>query len=125
MDVSSVLLVLAVVAVLLSLWFAYWWIVRRRTQQKLDPTSGTATLTYRGGAADALAEYELDRPNRALLENLGYQPVGQTYVRGRWSSLDVVLACVLILVGGLGLILLLVMSFTRPDGTLTIAFERR
>ena len=44
---------------------------------------------------------------------------------GKWSSLDVVIACLLIFVGGLGLILLLIMSFARPEGTLSIAFERR
>ena len=38
----------------LGLWFVYWLVLRRRRQQKLDPTSDTATLTYRGGAADGL-----------------------------------------------------------------------
>jgi len=121
----SALLVVEVVVALLAMGFAAWWVVRRRRQPTLDPTADTATLTYRGGAADALAQYELDSANRALLEGLGFHPVGQTYVRGKWSAMDVALAFLLIFVGGLGLILLLVMSFTRPEGTLTIAFERR
>ena len=125
MDVSTALLLTAVVLALLGLWFAYWWVLRRRREQKLDPTSDTAMLTYRGGAADALAQYELDGANRALLEGLGYRPIGQTYVRGKWSPMDVGLAFLLVFVGGLGLILLLAMSFVRPEGTLTIAFERR
>ena len=125
MDVQSALLVLAVVALALGLGFVYWWVARRDRRQDLDPTSDTATLTYRGGAADALAQYELDSANRTLLDGLGYQPVGQTYVRGKWSSLDIAIAFLLIFVGGLGLILLLVMSFARPEGTLTVDFERR
>jgi hypothetical protein len=106
-DLASALPVIALVAVLLGLWFVYWWVLRRRRQQKLDPTSDTATLTYWGGAADALAQYELDGTNRALLEGLGYRPVGQTYVRGRWSPLAVGLAVLLIFGGGIGLVLLL------------------
>ena len=92
MDVQSALLVLAVVALALGLGFVSWWVVRRDRRQDLDPTSDTATLTYRGGAADALAQYELDSANRALLDGLGYQSVGQTYARGKWSSLEIAVA---------------------------------
>lgn len=55
----------------------------------------------------------------------GYAPVAQSWAQGSWGAGAFILAIILILLFGLGLLLLLALLIWRPAGTLTVTYELR
>jgi hypothetical protein len=60
----------------------------------------------------------------ARLEPYGYIPVSQQYVQGQWSSGAFLAALVLCLVL-IGFLIFVYMLIVKPEGTLTVTYERR
>ena len=54
----------------------------------------------------------------------GYVPVGQQYVEGSWSSAAWIIAIILIFFV-LGILVLLYMILAKPQGTLTVTYQRQ
>jgi hypothetical protein len=55
----------------------------------------------------------------------GYFPTWQNWAPGEWTREAYVVAVLLILLFGVGILVLAYLSMAEPDGTLTVAYERR
>ncbi len=71
--------------------------------------------------ADVIPSYQADA---AALASLGYLPVAQSWGDGQWSE-GAVLIAVVLTIFAVGLLILAYMFVSRPEGTLTVTYERR
>ncbi len=55
----------------------------------------------------------------------GYFPTWQNWAPGEWTREAYIVAVLLILLFGVGILILAYLSIAEPDGTLTVAYERR
>jgi hypothetical protein len=55
----------------------------------------------------------------------GFFPKSQTWTQGQWSAGAYIIGVLLIFLFGLGLLILGYMIIVKPDGTLTVTYERR
>jgi hypothetical protein len=81
----------------------------------------TLTRVYKGKPE---ATAQLMREESSRLEPQGYVAVSQQYVKGQWSAGASALAWLLCLTV-VGIMALIYMFIVKPDGTLTVAYERR
>ena len=80
------------------------------------------TRTYRGKPHEV---EDLRSVDAEALAKRGYFPSSLSYAPGEWSGGAWVLAVVLILLFGLGLLVLIYMVAVKPAGSLTVFYERR
>jgi len=78
--------------------------------------------TYRGSQAEATMRFQADS---TLMAAGGYFPTSQTWAVGQWSARAYFGAVLLIVLFGLGILILGYMLIVKPDGTLTVTYERR
>ena len=86
-----------------------------------DPVDPLITRSYKGKPDVANAKFAADA---ARLASLGYNPVNQNYVQGSWGCGAFLLALLLILAVGLGLLVLAYLVIVKPDGTLTVTYQQ-
>jgi hypothetical protein len=82
----------------------------------------TDTRTYRGSLAVATQRFQADAVPMAAA---GWYPISQTYAPGSWGCGAFLLALLLILAIGLGLLILACMVIVKPDGALVVVYEYR
>jgi predicted Zn-ribbon and HTH transcriptional regulator len=78
--------------------------------------------TYRGSQAEAAKRFQA---NSAEMAAHGYFPTSQSWAPGQWAVGAFVVAVLLIFLFGLGILILGYMLIVKPDGTLTVTYERR
>jgi hypothetical protein len=99
----------------------------------IKPTELTNTLrsadapsmlvkAYKGKQAEAASHFRADSIEMAAA---GYFPKWQTWAPGEWPSKAYVLAGVLILFCGVGILVLAYLFLAEPDGTFTVTYEAR
>jgi hypothetical protein len=88
----------------------------------MDPGVPILSRTYRGNPAEAGALFTADAET---LAPFGYVPVSQAYLPGSWGCGAFLLAALLILVVGLGLLVIAYLLIVKPPGTLTVTYQRR
>jgi hypothetical protein len=77
---------------------------------------------YKGRQGEVAALLQADYIEMAAE---GYFPTWQNWLPGEWTREAYVVAVLLILLFGVGLLVLAYLSIAEPDGTLTVAYERR
>jgi hypothetical protein len=80
------------------------------------------TRTYRGSLEQATARFNADAVTMAAT---GYYPTSQVYAPGAWGCGAFLVAFLLILAVGLGLLILAYMVIVKPAGTLVVTYEYR
>ena len=94
----------------------------RRTAPSGSDSPAILIRAYRGKQqADALAAFEADALDLAVG---GYHPVTQSWAPGQWGCgafLVAILLCIVVV----GLIVFIYMLLVKPDGTLTVTYQRR
>ncbi len=101
-----------------------------RERQQLNEQAATAALegranfvkTYTGSQAEAMTQFQADAINMA---DASYFPTSQSWAPGQWSGGAFAVAILLIFFFGLGIFILAYMLIVKPDGTLTVTYERR
>src|SRR5262245_23726508 len=78
--------------------------------------------TYRGSQTEATKRFQA---NSAEMAAHGYFPTSQSWVPGQWAVGAFIVAVLLIFLFGLGLLILGYMLIVKPDGALTVTYERR
>ena len=76
---------------------------------------------YRGSQAEATALFQADSVKMA---DRGYFPTSQSWAPGQWGArafIGALLLCIILI----GIIALIYMLIVRPEGTLTVTYERR
>lgn len=76
--------------------------------------------TYKGSVSKSQALFQQDAK---LLASQGYVPTSQAYMPGAHSTGAFILATVLILACGIGLIILIYLLMVKPDGMLSVTYE--
>jgi hypothetical protein len=87
------------------------------------PTGGGVLVrTYRAKSqADAASVFQADA---ARLAAQGYYPVSQSWAEGSWGCGAFLLALVLAVVL-IGILIFIYLLVVKPDGTLTVTYQRR
>jgi hypothetical protein len=80
----------------------------------------TLVKSYTGNQKTAGYLFQIDARE---MDRKGYKPISNTFAQGNWSCMAFVLAIILIVVFGLGLLIILYMLIVKPDGTLTVTYE--
>lgn len=78
---------------------------------------------YRGKSQAEAARWV--QPDADRLAAAGYAPVAQSWAQGSWGAGAFLLAILLILAFGIGLLILLALLIWRPAGTLTVTYQLR
>jgi predicted Zn-ribbon and HTH transcriptional regulator len=78
--------------------------------------------TYEGNQAEAMRRFQFDVSEMAAQ---GYFPTSQSWTPGQWSGGAFAVAILLIFLFGLGILILAYMLIVKPDGVLTVTYERR
>lgn len=71
--------------------------------------------------AEAATHFEVEA---GLLAARGYHPIGQSWSPGQWSRTAFLVAAVLAILV-IGLVILAYLVVVKPEGTLTVTYERR
>jgi hypothetical protein len=77
---------------------------------------------YKGKQGEVAALLQADSIEMAAE---GYFPTWQNWAPGEWTREAYVVAVLLILLFGAGILVLAYLLIVEPDGTLTVAYERR
>lgn len=77
---------------------------------------------YNGKPSEATSRLQADSVEMAAE---GYFPTWQNWVPGEWSKEAYAVAALLVFLFGVGLFVLAYLVIVEPDGTLTVAYERR
>lgn len=77
---------------------------------------------YKGKQAEVATLLQADSTEMAAE---GYFPTWQNWTPGEWTTEAYVVAVLLILLFGFGVLVLAYLLIVEPDGTLTVAYERR
>ena len=77
---------------------------------------------YKGKQGEATSHFRADSIELAAK---GYFPKWQTWAPGEWPSKAYVLAGLLILFFGVGILVLVYLFIVEPDGTFTVTYEPR
>ena len=100
-----------------------WWLTATDLKDTAEGADSPQVIirTYRGKQqADAVAWFEADAADLALD---GYSPTTQSWAQGQWGcgafSVALLLGVVLI-----GIFIFIYMLVVKPDGTLTVTYER-
>jgi hypothetical protein len=117
------------------LLFAFWglWRRERRVEQALIAGQRLAETykasqpesffeTYKGSQPQAIRRFQADAIEMA---SKGYFPTSQSWAPGQWGAGAYIVAVLLIFLFGLGILILGYMLIVKPDGTLTVTYERR
>jgi hypothetical protein len=91
-------------------------------QRQIAQHQQVIVKTYKGSQAEATMRFEGDSTKMAAH---GYFPRSQSWAPGQWATGAFIIAVLLIFLFGLGLLILGYMLIVKPDGTLTVTFERR
>ena len=94
----------------------------RQRQREAAFTQQVIIKTYRGSQAQATMLFQLDFIEMAAQR---YFPTSQSWAPGQWAAGAFLIAVLLIFLFGLGLLILGYMLIVKPDGTLTVTYERR
>jgi hypothetical protein len=76
---------------------------------------------YRGSQVEAMVRFQADSTQMAAH---GYFPTSQTWAPGQWGTGAFIVALLLCIIL-IGIIALIYMLIVRPEGTLTVTYERR
>ena len=114
------LLVAMVVIAIIALAFQgrRRWLRQREKELFKQPV---IVRTYRGSQARATALFQADSIKMA---DLGYFPTSQSWAPGQWGCGAFLVALLLCLVV-IGLLIFVYMLIVKPEGTLTVIYERR
>ena len=108
--------------------------IRRNQTKQIEGASGGASgpiftnqspviiRTFKGSQAEAMRIFKAASIDMAAD---GYFPTSQSWASGQWSTGAFIVAVLLIFLFGLGILILAYMLIVKPDGTLTVTFERR
>jgi hypothetical protein len=77
--------------------------------------------TYKGSEAKAITSFQADSVTMAAR---GYFPTSQSWVPGQWGCGAFLVALLLCLIL-IGVLIFVYMLVVKPDGTLTVVYERR
>lgn len=119
---------LIVVIGLLMYFYARWERKRaNRKEQEQAFEQGKAIgrgiiKTYKGKQHEAIASFQADA---LAMANNGFFPTSQNWAAGEWSVGAYIVAVLLIFLFGLGLLILGYMLIVKPEGTLTVTYERQ
>jgi hypothetical protein len=95
---------------------------RRRGQLKEEFVELPVIVrTYKGSQAQAITSFQADS---VIMAARGYFPTSQSWVPGEWGCgafLVALLLCLIII----GVLIFVYMLLVKPDGTLTVIYERR
>jgi len=89
---------------------------------KLSDTPSLVVRAYEGKQGEATARLQADSLEMAAE---GHSPTWQNWAPGEWAREAYVVAALLIFLFGIGILILAYLLIVEPDGTLTIAYERR
>lgn len=90
--------------------------------KELSEQAKLVVKTYTGSQAEAMRQFQADAINMA---GESYFPTSQSWAPGQWSGRAFAVAILLIILFGLGIFILAYMLIVKPDGTLTVTYERR
>jgi hypothetical protein len=89
-----------------------------------DPATWPPVITrvYRGNPdyVTRMMQWEAQR-----FQQVGYAITSQSHVAGEWGCGPFLAAAILILALGIGLLVLVYLVAVKPDGTLTVVYQRR
>jgi uncharacterized protein UPF0547 len=111
-------IVLAAIVIILVVWQR---VGEARRQSELADQHGIIIKRYTGNQAVAMGRFQADASTMAAR---GYFPTSQIWAPGQWGAGAFIIALLLCLVL-IGLIALIYMLIVKPDGTLTVTYERR
>jgi hypothetical protein len=89
---------------------------------ELADTASLLIKGYEGKQREVTARLQSESIEMATL---GYFPTWQNWSPGEWSREAYVVAVLLILLFGMGILILAYLLIVEPDGTLTVTYERR
>jgi hypothetical protein len=89
---------------------------------ELASTRPFIVKAYKGRQGEAASHFRADSIEMAAK---GYFPKWQTWAPGEWPSKAYILAGLLILVCGVGILVLAYLFLAEPDGTFTVTYEPR
>jgi Uncharacterised protein family UPF0547 len=93
----------------------------KTASEKPADQSQIVIKTYNGSQAEATSRFQADSIEMAAK---GYFPTSQSWAPGQWgfgAFIGALLLCLLLI----GFIALIYMLIVKPDGTLTVTYERR
>ena len=90
--------------------------------KELSEQAKLVVKTYTGSQAEAMRQFQADAINMA---GESYFPTSQSWAPGQWSGRAFAVAILLIILFGLGIFIVTYMLIVKPDGTLTVTYERR
>lgn len=96
--------------------------VAARKEEKAILSKPVVIKWYRGDQTSATALFQADSIKMAAM---GYFPTSQSWAPGQWGAGAFIVAVLLIFLFGLGLLILGYLLIVKPDGTLTVTYERR
>ena len=96
--------------------------IQKVAQSQPYEGSQISIKTYEGSQAEAMRHFQADAD---YMDSENYFPTSQSWAPGQWSGGAFAVAILLILFFGLGILILAYMLIVKPDGTLTVTYERR
>ena len=91
-------------------------------KSKLSDEPSLVLKAYEGKRGEATAHLQADSVEMAAE---GYFPTWQNWAPGERAREAYVVAALLIFLFGIGILILAYLLIVEPDGTLTVAYERR
>lgn len=95
--------------------------LRKEEAEKAILTEPVVIKWYRGDQTSATALFQADSIKMAAK---GYFPVSQSWAPGQWGAGAFITALLLCLIV-IGILVFIYMLVVKPDGTLTVTYERR
>jgi hypothetical protein len=93
----------------------------REAREAASPRSPIIVKTYHGSHAEATERFQADL---AKMVANSYVPIAQSWAPGQWG-LGAFLVAVLLCFVLIGFLALVYMLIVRPEGSLTVTYERR
>ena len=88
----------------------------------LADASAILVEAYKGKQREATACFQA---HSIVMAAEGYLPTWQSWAPGEWAREAYIVAVLLIFLFGIGILILGYLLIVEPDGTLTVAYERR